>query len=134
MVNINDVTDDFLIDTLDNSVQLTGDVKDRWPWLSKKERRAFYTVHKKHVSLDASKVLTSVTALVTADGYKDMTDECLSIVTKKQIDRLQDALDDITSNSFWDIYLPVDPLDPDIEVDGRSKDGGDDILVEVDFP
>lgn len=134
MVNIDNITDDFLIDTLDNSVQLTEDVKDRWPRLSKKERQAFYTVHKKHVSLDASKVLTSVTALVTADGYKDMTDECLSIVTKKQIDRLQDALDDITSNSFWDIYLPVDPLDPDIEVTGHVVDEGNNIQIDIDLP
>lgn len=133
MIDINNVTDDFLIDTSDNSVLSTEDVKDGWPWFSKKERQLFYTVYKKHVHLDANKVLSSVVSLVTADGYKGMTDGCLNTVTKEQIDQLQDILDDITSNPSWNIYYPDQPINPDIEVEGRSTDENDDILVEVEL-
>ena len=128
MVTINQVQSEFVIDTSDSYVMPIGDLKDFWPGYSRGERQAFYTAKKRHVSLNADRVLEEIVESATEDGYEEMNICCMDGITDKQVAKLQSILDDITSGETWDVYMPDEEIDPDVEVAGdRSAEENDDM-------
>ena len=118
MVTINQIKDDFVIGTSDYYVMPIEDLKDLWPGYSREERKVFRTARKKHITLDAQKVIEDIVESATEDGYEEMNIYCMDDITDEQVAKLQSVLDDITSNSAWDVYIPDEEIDPDVEVEG----------------
>lgn len=71
--------------------------------LDEKERQAFRTTRKEHVVIDALDAIDQIiqAATLTPQSYKDMFFDCLN---------------DITFNPAWDVYIPDEGIDPDVEV------------------
>ena len=128
MVTINQIKDSFVIDTSDSYVMPIGDLKDFWPGYSREERQAFRTTRKEHITMDAQKVLADIIGSATEDGYEEMDICCMDGIIDEQVAKLQSVLDDITSNPAWDVYIPDEEIDPDVEVTGDiSAEENDDM-------
>ena len=54
MVTINQIKDDFVIDTSDSYVMPIGDLKDFWPGYSREERKVYRTARKEHITINAT--------------------------------------------------------------------------------
>ena len=116
MVTINQIKDSFVIDTSDSYVMPIGDLKDFWPGYSREERQAFRTTRKKHIKMNAQEILADAVESATMGGYEEMDVCCMDGITDEQVAKLQSVLDDITTNPAWDIYIPDEEIDPDVEV------------------
>lgn len=50
---------------------------------------------------------------------------CMDGITDEQVAKLQSVLDDITSGASWDVYIPDEEIDPDVEVEGDISEEDD---------
>ena len=116
MITINQIKDSFAIDTSNSYVTPIEDLKDFWPRYTREERKAFRTTKKRHMTIDAKWVIDRIIEDATEDGYEEMYYCCREQITDDQIDKLQKVFDEITSNEAWDVYMPDEEIDPDVEV------------------
>lgn len=116
MIGINDVKSEFVTNKYGRAIPLEDLIMD-WEIMTYEERENWYTATVERKKFDARYIIEDAIYKLSEDeGYDDMEDICLDMLTDEQTENLQKVLDSISNNSAYDVYYEGELIDPNSEV------------------
>lgn len=122
MISINDVDCERLVDVHNDCYPLTRCVKAKWNSMSEEERGHYVTTYKRQICLNAYKVLGDLYFTIKNDyDNDDLYERLWKDTTVYFVREFQKMLDEISKFPSATFLLPVDDIDPTIDLIKEEK-------------